>query len=110
MNDYVYIGMFMVLALLGWRLTECLRVTMGQGIRAQERDRRDYFGLIEKLLEKREVPTHENLPLAQVHSQERISRTCVDASVEKEVSKKSEPERKPDLVNTEDPLGSSMFS
>ena len=82
------------------------------GFRSQDRERRDFFQLIERLTEERSVTsqgeTNKILELSRMHGVERTDAIRADAAVEQEAVKgTSEP---PPLINTENMIESQGYA
>lgn len=69
-----------VLSLL-YRSVVALERNSGTSLRAAEKERREYFALIEKLTEKRDNPTA--VKVVDNHSRERIQRMAIDKTIDK---------------------------
>ena len=72
---------------LCWRMVGGLHGHHALDSRERERERRDHFHLIEKLIERRDVPDIHQLDLAHRHGAERMQRVASDAETEKEGAK-----------------------
>ncbi|MHC4610973.1 MAG: hypothetical protein ACYS7M_11575 [Planctomycetota bacterium] len=65
---------------LMWRMITAIGQLSGQKLRAQDRERHDMHGLIERLIEKRDLP---DIRAAQVHASERRGTSLRDDSTER---------------------------
>lgn len=66
-----------------WRLIGCLQETAGLRFRSQDRERRDLYQTLERVLEWKEVPSHQRLDVSDRHRAERVNQVNADAIVEK---------------------------
>jgi hypothetical protein len=64
---------------LMWRMITAIGQLSGQKLRAQDRERHDMHGLIERLIEKRDLPA---IQAAQVHAGERHGAAVRDSATE----------------------------
>ena len=91
-TDLIIVLVVLAACLLGvtalcWRMIGGLHGHHALDARVRERERRDYFQMIERLIEGREVPKIQQLDLAHAHRSERIQRVQTDSRIEGEAIK-----------------------
>lgn len=99
-------GCLTFLGMAFWKMVSCLRDVTGSRFREDDRQRQDLHHLIERLLEKRDVPTGSSVELDALHAQERMNTVHHTADTEKraqEVERKGTNRREPLVsVNTDE--------
>ncbi len=96
----VCVGFCLVL----WRLISCLQDTTGTRLRAEDRDRRDVFHLLERTLEWKGTPLHQKLDMVDRHHAERVNQVNADAVVERTVSGRKSAKSQPAKATPEGKL------
>lgn len=85
-DQFIWLGcaVIFVLGVVLFKSLSCIQAITGGRFRAQDRERRDHQHLLERLIEKRDVSSHDSLSLSDRHTHERMNQVSSDASVEKE--------------------------
>lgn len=81
MSDNVLIAVVLCSGVILFKLLDVLSKVSGAGMRSSERERKEYFRMIQIMSEKRD--TTDKVGLARVHSQERMTNQQIDAAMEK---------------------------
>ena len=72
-----------------WRMTAALVAMSGTRARSNDRERRDHYQIIERLLEKRDATN--GFDMAQMHSRERVEQMKIDACMEQTATEQPKP-------------------
>lgn len=75
------------LTALCWRMIGGLHGHHALDVKERERERRDHFQMMEKLLERRDTSQAQQLDLTHRHSAERMHRIATDAATEQQEAK-----------------------
>ena len=85
----IAVGLMIVgLGVLLFKAFHTMSQMSGASLRASERERTQYFNLIERMVEK---DTGDTLMTTRIHAEERVGQSKVNASVERESMKKVDP-------------------
>lgn len=79
---------FLALAIVAWK---ALDVLLRSQSFTHDRDRDKLIHLVEKLVEKRDVPQEHKLPLAQLHAEERVGEVRANTAMQNEATRANGP-------------------
>lgn len=112
-EQWVVLALILVpLLLLSWKLATLLQSLASTNVRTMEHERRDWFQLVERLMEKRNLPIDTQSDLAAMHARERMNRIDTDGVTDRkamEKPRKPPPKEKPPMVSTGDDILGSML-